>query len=223
MSAPAALAVGKIIVPETETAVTAGEVEFSFEKTSSNAIEAAAKGATDGMKLALNVAAMLIAIVALVAMFDWLVTWVPVVWCDGAVAGGYTCGAEVGVAEPLSLSRILGWAFFPIAAMMGVPLGECAIVGRLLGEKIVLTEFVAYINLGSIIHAAEPTISQRSAIIASYALCGFANFASIGVQLGGIGGIAPKRLGDLSSLGFKAMVAGAIAACMTGAVAGIML
>ena len=106
---------------------------------------------------------------------------------------------------------------------MGVPLAEVGIVGRLLGEKIVLTEFIAYINLGGLIHADTPMISERSAIITSYALCGFANFASIGIQLGGIGGIAPNKMGTLAELGFKAMVAGALAACMTGCIVGIML
>jgi len=206
MSAPAALAIAKVMVPETGSPVTTGTVDGTFEKTATNFIEAAANGAAEGMKLALNVAAMLIAIVGLVAMFDWMVGLIPVV-----VAG-----------EPLSLSLILGWIFAPIAVVMGVPFSEALVVGRLLGEKIVLTEFVAYINLGTVIQSEVPQISERSAVIASYALCGFANFASIGIQLGGIGGIAPDRMGDLASLGFRAMFAGVIAACMTGAIAGMM-
>lgn len=208
MSAPAALAIAKVMVPETGRPVTAGTIQVEFEKTATNFIEAAANGAAEGMKLALNVAAMLIAIVGLVAMFDWMVGLIPVAGMLG---------------EPLSMSLMLGWIFAPIAFIMGVPWSECLVVGRLLGEKIVLTEFVAYINLGNIIHADVPQISERSAVIASYALCGFANFASIGIQLGGIGGIAPERMGDLASLGFRAMFAGVIAACMTGAVAGMML
>jgi CNT family concentrative nucleoside transporter len=116
----------------------------------------------------------------------------------------------------------MGWLFFPFAALMGVPLADCSEIGRLLGEKIVLTEFLAYIHLGAMI-SGEAVITERSAIIASYALCGFANFASIGIQLGGIGGIAPERMSDLASLGFKAMIGGAIAACMTGAIAGLFL
>ncbi len=206
MSAPAALAIAKVMVPETGKPVTTGTIDMEFEKTATNFIEAAGNGANEGMKLALNVAAMLIAIVGLVAMFDWMVGLIPI-----AVGG-----------EALSLSMILGWIFAPIAFVMGVPLSECLIVGRLLGEKIVLTEFVAYINLGTIIGSEVPQISERSAVIASYALCGFANFASIGIQLGGIGGIAPERMGDLASLGFRAMFAGVLAACMTGAVAGMM-
>jgi len=206
MSAPAALAIAKVMVPETGSPVTTGTIHTEFEKTASNFIEAAANGAAEGMKLALNVAAMLIAIVGLVAMFDWMVGLIPI-----AVGG-----------EPLSLSLILGWCFAPVAVIMGVPFSEAVVVGRLLGEKIVLTEFVAYINLGAVIQSEVPQISERSAVIASYALCGFANFASIGIQLGGIGGIAPKRMGDLASLGFRAMFAGVIAACMTGAIAGMM-
>jgi CNT family concentrative nucleoside transporter len=206
MSAPAALAIAKVMVPETGSPVTTGTVDGTFEKTATNFIEAAANGAAEGMKLALNVAAMLIAIVGLVAMFDWMVGLIPI---------------EVGT-EPLSLSLILGWIFAPIAVVMGVPFSEALVVGRLLGEKIVLTEFVAYINLGTVIQSEVPQISERSAVIASYALCGFANFASIGIQLGGIGGIAPDRMGDLASLGFRAMFAGVIAACMTGSIAGMM-
>lgn len=263
ISAPAALAIAKVIVPETEESVTAGEVKVDFERSASNVMEAAANGATDGMKLALNVAAMLIAFVALVAMFDWFVGWVPVALCDGGgVAAGYTCtvpasevvgglqaasdslGAggvpvttsqvavvavdlQAGVAqiasEPLTLSRVFGVLFAPIAFLMGVPLSEAFVVGRLLGDKIMLTEFIAYMNLGELIHAKDAVLSERSAVIASYALCGFANFASIGVQLGGIGGIAPRRMGELASLGLRAMFGGVIAACMTGAVAGLFL
>lgn len=222
MSAPAALAIAKVMVPETEESQTAGTVKVEFEQNASNVIEAAANGASDGMKLAINVAAMLIAIVGLVAMFDWAVSWIPVGFCGDAVTFGYVCAPEVP-AEPLSLSYLLGKLFFPIALLMGVPWAEAEVVGRLLGEKIVLTEFLAYISLGDVIHAETATISERSAIISSYALCGFANFASIGIQLGGIGGIAPKRMGDLAGLGFRAMVAGALAACMTGAVAGMLL
>lgn len=221
MSAPAALACAKLMVPETEESTTAGELKVEFPKTATNVVEAAANGASEGLKLALNVAAMLIAIVGLVAMADWLIGWVPVTECGDGFAAGYACAEGEGV--PLSLSHILGVLFAPLAFLMGVPFAECPEVGRLLGEKIVLTEFVAYIHLGELINAEQPVLSQRSAIIASYALCGFANFASIGIQLGGIGGIAPDRMGDLASLGFKAMWAGMLAACMTGAVAGLML
>jgi len=224
ISAPAALAIAKVMVPETEVPETRGEVhipEVAPEDRPANAIEAAARGATDGMSLAINVAAMLIAIVGLVAMFDWAVGWVPVTQCSTGLSIGYGCAGAEGA--PMSMSMLLGWMFAPVAFIMGVPWAECGVIGRLLGEKIVLTELLAYIHLGDVINAEQAVISQRSAIIASYALCGFANFASIGIQLGGIGGIAPERMGDLAQLGLRAMVGGVIAACMTGAVAGVYL
>ncbi len=207
MSAPAALAVAKIMVPEDGTPVTAGVVDTRPVRTARNALEAAANGATAGMKLAINVAAMLIAFVGLVAMADWLLGLLPI-----AVDGG-----------PLSLSLLLGWLFSPIAFAMGVPWDEAVIVGGLLGEKLVLTELLAYIHLAEIVGSPDPVLSERSAVIASYALCGFANFASIGIQLGGIGGIAPGRMGDLAELGFRAMIAGSLAAFMTATVAGVLI
>jgi CNT family concentrative nucleoside transporter len=136
-------------------------------------------------------------------MFDWMIGWVVV------------------MNEPLSMSRILGWFFAPIAFAMGVPWSEAPIVGGLLGEKIVLTEFIAYIHLGEIVSSG--VLSERSAIIASYALCGFANFASIGIQLGGIGGIAPERMGELADLSIRALIGGSLAAFMTATVAGVLI
>lgn len=222
MSAPAALACAKIMVPETEEPVTRGEVKVELESPATNFIEAAAIGASDGMKLAINVAAMLVAFVGLVAMVNWAVSFVPLTSCaDGWTAGWQCAAGDAGRA--LTLSDLFGVLFAPLALMMGVPWSESLIVGRLLGEKIVLTEFVAYINLGQLISGETAVISERSAIIASYGLCGFANFASIGIQLGGIGAMAPSRMGALASLGFRAMWGGMLAACMTGAVAGIFL
>lgn len=222
MSAPAALVVAKLMVPETGDPVTRGVVRITPERNATNVVEAAAVGASDGMKLALNVGAMLIAIVALVAMVDATIGLVPVGFCaDGAVVGR-AC-VDGTAAAPLDLARILGWLFAPIAWVMGVPMQDVLVVGRLLGEKIVLTEFVAYIHLGGMVSGSEPVLTERGAVIASYALCGFANFASIGIQLGGIGGMAPSRMGDLAGLGFKAMIGGAIAACMTGAVVGLFV
>lgn len=222
MSAPAALAIAKVMVPETEEPATRGAVHLEVEQASSNLMEAIATGATDGLKLALNVGAMLIAIVGLVAMVDFAIGYVPVGFCADGVVGGWTC-ADGAAADPLDMSRILGWVFAPIAFLMGVPWEDVVVVGGLLGEKIVLTEFVAYIHLSELIGAETPAITERGALIASYALCGFANFASIGIQLGGIGGIAPERMSDLASLGIRAMFGGALAACMTGCVAGLLL
>ncbi len=205
LSAPASLAISKIMVPETDTPATADELKLSTEKTAGNVIEAAANGAADGVKLAINVGAMLIAFVGLIAMGDYILSLIP-------FAGA-----------PLSMSRIFGWVFSPIAFSMGVPWHEAPTVGRLLGEKIVLTEFIAYVHLGEMVQSTHAVLSQRSAIIASYALCGFANFASIGIQLGGIGGIAPRRMRDLAQLGLRAMVGGSLAAFMTATIAGVML
>jgi CNT family concentrative nucleoside transporter len=206
MSAPAALAISKVMVPEDGTPVTLGKLTMDVPKTARNVIEAAANGAAEGVQLVLNVGGTLIAFVAIIHMLDWAIGIIP-------IPGD----------APLSLSLILGYAFAPIAFLMGVPWDECVVVGRLLGEKLVLTEFVAYIHLGDIVNSATPQISQRSAIIASYGLCGFANFASIGIQLGGIGGIAPGRMGDLADLGLRAMIAGSLAAFMTGNIAGVLI
>ncbi len=166
LSAPAALAVAKVMVPEMGEPVTARSLRMHVERPDVNSIEAIARGATDGMRLYLNVLAMLIAFVAMVALADWVL----------GVVG-------------LSLSQVLGWLFAPIAFVMGIPWSQCGAVGRLLGEKLVLTELLAYSHLGEMIRHGPPVLSERSAIIASYALCGFANFASIGIQIGGIGGI----------------------------------
>ena len=221
MSAPAALACAKVVVPETEQSTTAGGVPIHIDKNASNFVEAAAIGASDGMKLALNVAAMLIAFVGLVAMADWVISFVPLTRCEDGWATGYACLA--GDPQPLGMADVFGVAFAPLALAMGVPFSDVLVVGSLLGEKLVLTEFVAYISLGQMINAETPALTERSAIIASYGLCGFANFASIGIQLGGLGGMAPTRMPDLAALGFKAMFVGMIAACMTGAIAGLML
>ncbi len=205
LSAPASLAISKLMFPETEQSATAGGVELSTARDTRNMLEAATNGATEGAKLAINVAAMLIAFVGLIAAVDFVLSFIP-------VAG-----------TPLSLSRLLGWGLSPLAFAMGVPWAEAPIVGQLLGEKIVLTEFIAYIHLGDIIKGDAAVLSERSTIIASYALCGFANFASIGIQLGGIGGIAPKRLPDLASISLRAMIGGSLAAFMTATIAGILL
>ena len=198
MSAPAAMVVAKIIYPETDLSETSGNLNIIIEKPDSNAMEALGRGATEGLKLAANVAAMLVAFVALVAMINYFLTF-----ADTSIQG------------------ILGFIFQPLAWAMGIPWEEAQMVGVLMGEKITLTELIAYSDLRDL--RLEHAISDRTAIIASYALCGFANFASIGIQLGGIGGIAPERRKDLASLALKAMLGGALASWMTASIAGILI
>lgn len=204
LAAPASLAIAKIVVPETGSPESTGRLELDLSSPHRNVIEAAANGASDGAKLAINVGAMLIAFVGLVALIDAVLGLVPL--------GG----------EPLSLSRAFGWVFAPLAWCMGIPAAEAGVVGRLLGEKLVLTELIAYLHLGELTRAGVPVLSERSAVIASYALCGFANFASVGVQIGAIGTIAPKRTGDVAALGLRAMLGGSLATFMTACVAGFL-
>ena len=198
MSAPAALVMAKIIFPETEESETLGDLRIEVERPDDNAMEALSRGATDGVKLAVNVGAMLVAFVAFIAMVNGILGFVD-----------------------LTIQQILGWPFQPLAWTMGAPWSEAGILGQLMGEKIVLTELIAYADLSQL--QAENSISDRTAIIASYALCGFANFASIGIQLGGIGGIAPSRRKDLAKIGMKAMIAGALASWLTATLAGIIV
>jgi CNT family concentrative nucleoside transporter len=206
MSAPAALVIAKIMIPETGEPETLGELDLSVEKPDVNVIDAASRGASEGLHLALNVGAMLLAFIALVAMVNALIAW-----------GGATVGLE-----GLTLQSILGWLLAPLAWMLGVPWTDAATVGSLLGIKTVLNEFVAYLGLADIL-AGGSGISARSAVIATYALSGFANFSSIAIQIGGIGGIAPSRRHDLSRLGLRAMIGGSLAAFMTAAIAGMLL
>jgi CNT family concentrative nucleoside transporter len=217
LSAPATLVIAKVMVPEREVPVTSGATPADAPKIDRNLMEAAARGATEGMALAINVAAMLIAFIALTAMLDACLAVVPVSICEGAPVGGWVEGCA-----PLSMATVLGWVFFPLALLMGVPWQDAGTVGVLLGEKIVLTEFIAYAHLGDLLKV-DGALSPRSAVIASYALCGFANFASVGIQIGGIGAMAPNRTADLAEIGLKAMVGGSLATFMTACVAGILL
>lgn len=198
MSAPAAIVVAKIMYPETEESETKGSLMINVEKTADNAMEAMGDGATEGLKLAANIGAMLIAFVAMVAMIDGLLSF-----------------------ADTSLAEIMGFIFRPLAWCMGAPWHEADTLGTLLGEKIVLTELIAYKDLSVI--RAEGELSDRTAIIASYALCGFANFASIGIQMGGIGGMAPDRKNDISKIAVKAMIGGAIASWITASIAGVLI
>jgi CNT family concentrative nucleoside transporter len=205
MNAPAGLYLSKIIMPETETPVTRGTLRMDVEKPGANVIEAAASGAGQGMQLALNVGAMLMAFVALVALVNYLLGWV----------GGF-----VGQ-EGLTLQLMLGQVLRPIAWVMGVPWNETAYVGGLIGIKVVLNEFVAYAQFASQL-AADVQISPRSAVILTYALLGFANFSSIAIQIGGIGGLAPERRGEIARYGLRAMIAGNLAAFTSASIAGML-
>ena len=198
MSAPAALVISKIIYPEIENSNTSGDINIEIENTSSNAMEALGDGASDGLKLAANVGAMLVAFVSIVALLNYIF-------------------GIVGT----SIEQILSIIFKPLAWTMGVPWNEAGYVGTLMGEKIVFTELIAFDDLQLMI--SKNQLSERSAIIASYALCGFANFGSIGIQLGGIGGIAPQRKKELAKLITKAMIGGALASWLTASVAGILI
>jgi CNT family concentrative nucleoside transporter len=212
MGAPAGLVMAKLIVPETEESKTLGGVKLSVEKTESSVIEAAAKGASDGMHLGFAVAAMLIAFISLVALLNAGL---------GLVGAGVMKTLTFGfVNQPLSLELILGTLFSPLAFLMGVPGNEAMQVGGFIGQKLALNEFVAYSNLKASIAAG--TISERAAMIATFALCGFANFSSIAQNVGGIGQMAPSRRGDLAKLGLRAMLAGALASCMSAAIAGLL-
>lgn len=200
MAAPCALAIAKIMLPETETSATAGAVQLEVDRPDSNAIEAAARGATEGMSLVLNIAAMLVAFVGLMALVN----------------------ALLGIFGT-SLEQLLGWILSPLAWSMGVPWDEATVVGQLLGEKLVLTELISFLHLKNLLATAPAVLSKRSAVICSYSLCGFANVASIGIQIGGIGGMAPERRGDLARLGLRAMFAGAMVSCLSGTIAGIFI
>jgi len=206
MSAPAALLTAKLMQPEEEIPETAGSGAKAEKSDYANVIDAAASGASDGLKLALNVAAMLLAFVALIYMFN------------GMLAG---VGEQFGI-EGLSFEMLLGKLLSPLAWVMGVPWEDAQTVGSLLGTKSVLNEFYAYDSLAKMVKSGALT-NPRSAIITTYALCGFANFGSIAIQVGGISAIAPSRRKDLARLGLRAMIGGNIAAFMTGTVAVILL
>lgn len=205
MSAPAALVCAKILVPETEESSTHGDLKLEVEKNTANLVDAAAHGASEGLHLALNVGAMLLAFIALIAMANGLLGFV----------GGLFNYPE------LSMELISGYIFAPVAWLMGVPWSDCTIVGSLLGKKMILNEFVAYLDLKAVMEANS--ISQRSIDISTYALCGFANFSSIAIQVGGIGVLAPERRKDLAKLGVKSMIGGTLACFMTACIAGMFL
>jgi CNT family concentrative nucleoside transporter len=205
MTAPATIMLAKIFAPETGTPATGGKVDIKVETTAVNVIDAAAQGAHDGLFLALNVGGMLIAFLALIAMCNGILGWVHTLplmsWLPGSLQG------------------IFGVVFAPVAWVMGVPWKDASSIGNLLGTRLVTNEFVAFVELGKI----KATLDPKSFIIATYALCGFANFSSIAIQIGGIGGLAPSRKSDLARLGLRAVAAGSMANFMSACIAGMLL
>jgi CNT family concentrative nucleoside transporter len=209
MAAPIAIVIAKIVYPELETPLTKGTLKMNVTTDDANVIDAAARGALEGLNLALNIAGMLIAFIALIALFNYIL---------GPCLDSLLSLLNLSPIN-LSLEKIFSFIFFPIAYLMGVPFADCLSVATILGEKIVLNEFVAFINLGQIMYQ----LSDRSIIITSYAICGFANFSSIAIQLGGIGGMAPDRRHDLAKLGIKALLGGTLTSYINATVAGLFI
>ncbi|WDV45818.1 NupC/NupG family nucleoside CNT transporter [Clostridiaceae bacterium M8S5] len=205
MSAPASLIISKIMIPEVEEPVTKGTVKIEMENVDANIIDAAARGTSEGLHLALNVGAMLLSFIALVAMVNAII----------GLVGGW-----IGM-DYLSLEWIFGRLFAPLAYIMGVPWSDAIQAGNLLGQKVVINEFYAYSSLSTLIK--EGALQPRTVVILTYALCGFANFSSIGIQVGGLGALAPERRGDIAKLGLRALIGGSLAAFMTATVAAILI
>ena len=203
MAAPGTFLISKILWPETETPTTMGTVKMQVEKTSTNFIDAAASGASQGMMLVLNISAMLIAFVALIAMLNGFLGWIGHFWGSPA----------------FSLQTIFGWVLGPLAWSLGAPEKDMATVGNLIANKTVINEFFAFSMMKDVVG----TLSEKGKVIATFALCGFANFSSIGIQIGGIGGLAPSRKSDLARLGFRALLGGSLVSFMTAAIAGILM
>lgn len=204
LNAPAALLISKVLLPETERSETAATAPATVPRTTVNSIDALCRGAGEGMALAINVIAMLIAFIAVVALANFVVTWPQ---------------ARLGVAQPVTLQALFGWINAPFAWLMGVPLNDCTTIGQILGERIVLNEFIGYLTLTS----PQTVVEPRSFVLATYALCGFANFSSIAIQVGGIGSLAPERRAEMAQLGVRAMIGGLLATYLTATIAGILL
>jgi CNT family concentrative nucleoside transporter len=202
MAAPGTFLISKILWPETETPVTMGTVKMQVEKTSANFIDAAASGASQGMTLVLNIAAMLIAFVALIAMLNGFLGWLGHFWGN----------------PNFELQTIFGWVLGPLAFILGVPKQDMNTVGNLIANKTVINEFFAF----SMMRDVVGQLTEKGKLIATFALCGFANFSSIGIQIGGIGGLAPTRKSDLARLGFRALLAGSLVSFMTASIAGLI-
>ena len=206
LNCPAALLIAKIMLPETEKSETAGTSPATVPRTTANSIDAICRGAGDGFFLSLNICAMLIAFIAIIALANYVFAFAQ---------------THLGVAAPVTLQNIFGYVNAPFAWLMGVPSQDCLAIGQILGERIVLNEFVGYLDLTS--HAKELALDPRSFTIATYALCGFANFSSIAIQVGGIGSLAPERRSEMAQVGFRAMIGGLLAAYMTASLAGFLL
>jgi concentrative nucleoside transporter, CNT family len=206
LNCPAALLIAKIMLPETQVSETAGTSPATVPRTTANSVDAICRGAGDGFHLALNIIAMLIAFIAIIALANYVVGFPQ---------------THLGVKNPVTLQNLFGWINAPFAWLMGVPAQDCVNIGQILGERIVLNEFVGYLDLTT--NAKTLGLDPRSFMIATYALCGFANFSSIAIQVGGIGSLAPERRSEMAALGFRAMVGGLLAAYMTACLAGFLL
>jgi CNT family concentrative nucleoside transporter len=215
MAAPASLLISKIIFPETEEPQTKGTVKVNVEKTSSNVIEAAAAGAADGLQLALNVGAMLLAFIALIALVNYSLEWI------GELAGlNGVLREQFG--KPLNMQLILGMVLQYLAYAIGVPPAEAFNFGALIGTKVVLNEFVAYLDMSTLISEGK-LLTEKGTAMATFALCGFANFSSIAIQIGGLSPMAPHRRKDLAALGLRAVLGGTLATLLTATIAGILI
>lgn len=219
ISAPAAIVAAKMLYPEAKDTVIDRVVKVPKEKLGNNLLDAISIGTTDGVKLAVNVGAMLLVFIALIAFLNGLLSFIGGGTGLNDLINSSTAGAYAG----LSLEYILGMLFAPIAWLLGVPSGEIVQVGQLLGTKTVINEVVAYVDLSSIQQSSENALSPKSVIIATYALCGFANFSSIGIQIGGISAIAPGQRGTLTQFGIKALIGGTVACFITAAIAGAII
>lgn len=217
MSAPASLVIAKIMTPETEVSPTKGHVEVQVPRTARNTIDAACHGAGEGLKLALNVGAMVLAFVSLVALVNWALEWGQY----GAVAvfQGKEAATAIQADAPLTFEMLVGWLFAPLAWLMGVSTKDMVLIGQILGEKTVLNEFVAYLDLVKLQEQLDP----RSFTIATYACCGFANFGSVAIQIGGVGAMVPSRREDIAQLSFRSMIGGTLAGFMTACIVGLLI
>ncbi len=213
MSAPGALLIAKIMIPETRTSETGSSSKLKTEVHTANGIDALCRGASEGMSIAINVMAMVISFVAVVWLANFSLTWLQF---------------RAGVAHPINIQTFLGWLNAPLAWLMGIPASDCATVGQLLGQRVLLNEFFSYLDLSSILNShslnGQPVVfSHRTGIIVTYALCGFANFSSIAIQVGGIGAIAPARRADLVKCGMRSMIGGLITCYLSATIAGLLV